>query len=263
MDRAILFFDIDGTILSERTKQIPDSTIQAVRAAREKGHLLFINTGRTVCSIPSEVRRIGFDGYLCGCGTHLVCGDETLFSHSIPVERGREILDKMKECCLDGIAEGQEDVYFPERRSRFEKLETTRRYFREKGLGMEIFVEKGTFIYDKLFVYRDEKSDMESFLSFIEPDMEAMDRGNNTYEVVQKHFSKATACEQILQKYGVPRERAWVFGDSSNDLSMFQYAPHAVAMGEHSAVLDPYTEFVTKTVEEDGIEFAMKRYGLI
>ena len=28
-------------------------------------------------------------------------------------------------------------------------------------------------------------------------------------------------------------------------------------------VLEPYAEFVTKTVEEDGIAFAMKHYGLI
>ncbi len=28
-------------------------------------------------------------------------------------------------------------------------------------------------------------------------------------------------------------------------------------------VLDPYAEFVTKTVEEDGIAFAMEHYGLI
>jgi len=28
-------------------------------------------------------------------------------------------------------------------------------------------------------------------------------------------------------------------------------------------VLEPYTEFVTKTVEEDGLAYAMKHYGLI
>lgn len=33
--------------------------------------------------------------------------------------------------------------------------------------------------------------------------------------------------------------------------------------GNHDPVLDPYAEFVTKTVEEDGIAFAMEHYGLI
>ena len=36
------------------------------------------------------------------------------------------------------------------------------------------------------------------------------------------------------------------------------------AMGRHDSVLDPYAEFVTrKTVENDGIAYAMKHYGLI
>ena len=48
-----------------------------------------------------------------------------------------------------------------------------------------------------------------------------------------------------------------------NDLSMFEYAVHTVAMGKHAPGLAPYTEFVTKTVEEGGIAWAMKHYGLI
>ena len=90
-----------------------------------------------------------------------------------------------------------------------------------------------------------------------------MDRGGNAYEVIQKGYSKATACEFILDRLGFTKDQAYVFGDSSNDLSMFEYADHAVAMGEHAEVLEPYTEYVTKTVEEDGIAHAMRHYGLI
>ena len=68
---------------------------------------------------------------------------------------------------------------------------------------------------------------------------------------------------QVLENYGLTLEDAYVFGDSSNDLAMFQFVEHAVAMGNHDPVLDPYAEFVTKTVEEDGIAFAMEHYGLI
>ena len=57
MKRAVLFFDIDGTLLSEVTKKIPDSAAESVRRAKKAGHMLFINTGRTICSIPAEIRR--------------------------------------------------------------------------------------------------------------------------------------------------------------------------------------------------------------
>ena len=255
MKRSVLFFDIDGTLLSEITKKIPQ--------AKKAGHLLFINTGRTICSIPSEIRRLPFDGFLCGCGTCIVYHDELLFARSLSPERGKAVIAKMFECDLGGIAEGPEDVYFPERISRFDKLESTRRYFRAKGMGIECPLESGRFIYDKLFVYADEKSDLDSFLAFINEDMEVLDRGENAYEVIQKNYSKATACEFIVDRLGFEKDQAYVFGDSSNDLAMFEYADHAVAMGAHAAVLEPYAEYVTKTVEEDGIAHAMRHYGLI
>ena len=104
MKKAALFFDIDGTILSEKTKEIPKSAIEALLAAQKKGHLLFINTGRTMCSIPAQLKQFMFDGYLCGCGTYLTYHDEVLFTRNIDKKRVREILNKMAECNLDGIA---------------------------------------------------------------------------------------------------------------------------------------------------------------
>ena len=89
MERSILFFDIDGTLLSEITRQIPNSAAEALQRAKKAGHMLFINTGRTVCSIPTEIRRLPFDGYLCGCGTCLVYHDEILFERSLTPERGK------------------------------------------------------------------------------------------------------------------------------------------------------------------------------
>lgn len=263
MKRAALFFDIDGTILSEITKEIPQSAFEAMREAKRAGHLLFINTGRTWCSIPAKIRQFPFDGFLCGCGTYLTYQDEVLFSSSISRERGLEIIDKMRECRLDGILEGTEDIYLSERMSRFDRLESSRRYFRNEGLGIENSIEKGDFIYDKLFIYADEKSDRDGFFEFVKDDIEPIDRGEDTYECTQKGFSKGTACDFILKKFGMELEQAYVFGDSTNDISMFEYAKHTIAMGAHAAELEPYTEYVTAKVEEDGIAQAIRHYGLI
>ena len=262
MKKAALFFDIDGTILSEETKEIPKSAIDALLEVKKKGHLLFINTGRTMCSIPAELKQFAFDGYLCGCGTYLTYHDEVLFTRSIEKKRGREILNKMAECNLDGIAEGTEDIYLPERISRFERLETSRRYFHSSGLGRECYLEKDDFIYDKVFIYADERSNLSEFFSFIETDMEAIDRGGNAYEIIQKGYSKGTACDMILKKFGLELDQAYVFGDSMNDLSMFRYAAHTIAMGNHAKGLEPFTEYVTAEVEKGGIAQAIRHYGL-
>lgn len=263
MKRSVLFFDIDGTILSEFSGTIPESARAAMLEAKENGHVLFINTGRTYCSLPEEIKAFDFDGYLCGCGTYLVYHDEVLLESHLELERGREIIKRMYECNLDGVMEATDDVYFPLRRSRFEALEWTREHFRGRGFGVTKYVEDGRFVYDKLFVYADETGDREAFFKYIAEDMDVIDRGDDTYEVVQKGYSKATACEFIMRYLGMEKDQAYIFGDSTNDLPMFEYGQHTIAMEEHAPELEPYTEFITRKVEEDGIAFAMKHYGLI
>ena len=263
MKRSILFFDIDGTLLSDTTGKIPDSALRALTEAKKNGHLLFINTGRTIRALPKELYRFDFDGYLCGCGSYLLFHDEILLESHIEESVGRKYIDWMWECGLDGVLEGTDDLYFPKRTSRFTQLEQGRIYVGELGLGKKKYIEEGGFVYDKIFVYADENSEKERFFRLIQDDFTVIDRGENTYELAQKAFSKATACEYMIQKFGLKKEDAYVFGDSMNDLSMFEYADHTIAMGKHAPGLKPYTEFVTKTVEDGGIAWAMKHYGLI
>lgn len=263
MKRKALFFDIDGTLLSEVTGEVPSSAVNALERALACGHLTFINTGRTWCALPAEFKRMEFSGYVCGCGTYIQFGDEILLKRSIPVRRGEEIVKVLRENWADMILEGTDDCFLPERHSRFESLEGTRRYFRNMGLGLERYAEQGGCEFDKFVFYTDALTNKEVIFSNLSADMDLMDRRNGFYEAAPRGFSKGTGIEYVLRYFGMEKEDAYVFGDSSNDLAMFQAVPHAVAMGKHDPVLEPHTEFVTRTVEEDGLAFAMEHYGLI
>ena len=61
-DKKILFFDIDGTLLTPHPFKVPESTSRALTKAHENGHLLFINTGRTKVMMPSALSELHFDG---------------------------------------------------------------------------------------------------------------------------------------------------------------------------------------------------------
>ena len=91
MQHQLLFFDIDGTLLSNATHQIPESALSAIAAAQKNGHLVFINTGRTIRTMPSFLKTLGFDGYLCGCGTRIVYHDEILLI-LLPKKKGSFLL---------------------------------------------------------------------------------------------------------------------------------------------------------------------------
>ena len=64
-NRKILFFDIDGTLISESSGEIPESTKTALKRAQENGHITIINTGRTRALIEPRLQDMGFDGYIC------------------------------------------------------------------------------------------------------------------------------------------------------------------------------------------------------
>lgn len=67
-------------------------------------------------------------------GTHLIYGEQVVFHHSIPYERGREIIKSMKDCKVEGFLEGTEDIYYSNRISRLEPVESSRRYMADLGL---------------------------------------------------------------------------------------------------------------------------------
>ena len=62
------FFDIDGTLVSMRTHEIPASAVRALEELRAAGILLFIATGRSNADMPRPIReldaRLPFDGFL-------------------------------------------------------------------------------------------------------------------------------------------------------------------------------------------------------
>lgn len=69
MDKKLIFFDIDGTLIPEGDTEITKSAVEAIKRAQENGHLCFINTGRPIGTVSSNIMDVSFDGYICGCGT--------------------------------------------------------------------------------------------------------------------------------------------------------------------------------------------------
>ena len=86
--------------------QVPDSAKQALKEARYNGHLLFTNSGLTYTMIPEIIKEMGFDGYVCGCGSQIYMNEELLFSSSIDVYKRQHsgILSSMQSTAPSGTA---------------------------------------------------------------------------------------------------------------------------------------------------------------
>ena len=92
----LLFFDIDGTILSDRTYKIPESAIKAIKLAKDNGHKCFLCTGRSY-GMTKEVSNAGISDAVITNGMGVIMDDQPLILHSIPKQVVKKTLDLIDE----------------------------------------------------------------------------------------------------------------------------------------------------------------------
>ncbi|PJI09790.1 MULTISPECIES: HAD family hydrolase [Clostridium] len=266
MNRKMIFFDIDGTIVDKKRNEIPVSAVAAIRKARKNGHLVFINTGRTFFNLPKNVCEIGFDGYVCGCGTYIYFNGQPLLDKSIPHEKCVEIVEKLRECKIEALLEGQNDFFFDQTEHDSERIQYLKNKFRKRGHDVTKSWDYPGIVFDKFVMWTNEQSELKKFKSYISKDFEYIDRVDETGkfgEIILKEYSKATGIKFLEDYLNISPENCYAVGDSKNDLSMLQYVPNSIAMGNSNPDLFDLVSFVTKDIANDGIEYALRHYGII
>lgn len=264
-ERKIVFFDIDGTIVDGPTHQIPESTVKSIRLLREKGHLAFVNTGRTLISIEKRIRDIGFDGFVCGCGTHIYYEGEAIFSSTIPHEKCVEIVEKLRELHIPAFFESPETVYY-DGRCTSPELSRSVSNFQNVGSNVSDFPEDlraADFTFNKFFCLFTTESDVDGLWDYIREDFTGTPQGEGHLEVVPNGHSKAEGIRFLQKSLGIRMENCYAIGDSENDIPMLEAVPNAIAMGTCSPLILPHCSYHTDDVMEDGIEKALAHYRLI
>ena len=261
--RSIIFFDIDGTLVTEDVRAvIPQSTREAIKLTRQKGNLTFINSGRTAFNISARVKELGFDGYICGCGTYIEYGGEVLFSRTIPQEECRNIAELMRKCRVTPVYEHSEGYFFDDKAPIADGLKEFMEVFVDSGIDISGRVEDDDFGFDKFVIWVNPESDMELFMREIGKNFSIIDRGGGFYENVPLGYSKATGIEMVLKKLGISMDNSYAIGDSMNDLPMLEAVPNSIAMGGAEKIY-PYVSYITSPIEEDGIKNALLHFNLI
>ena len=259
--RKIMFFDIDGTLMEDSpTHYVPKSTVKALRKARKAGHLLFVNTGRPVINVDADVRRLGFDGYICGCGTYIECRGRELFYHTNTVELCQRMAELVRETDCAPLYERRDAFFFDQTTRDLPMIRDLRDTFRMQEKNVWRSADDPDFSFDKFVIAYDERSDLAAFKAGIAPYFEFIDRGWGFGEMAPRGFSKRTGMEFILQHFGMEHTDAYAIGDSLNDLPMFEAAGTGIAMGNGEKLI-PYADYVTADLWHNGVYQAMRHFG--
>ncbi len=257
-NKKVLFFDIDETLFSHRILGIPESAKQALKEAKKKGHLIFINTGRTKSLIGDDIKELEFDGYICGCGTYIEVNDEVLYHSQIDKEISDKVMNYLKKYNIQAILEGKDAVYI-DKNAEFDLLLDD---LKKKNYPIKFYDEED-ISFNKMFIRHSDNKYIDNFCDDMKDVFDYIEHGLAGRELVPKGHSKASGIDFLIEHLNINKENTFAFGDSNNDLSMLENVPTSIVMGNGNPDLFDKVTFVTKHIDEDGIQYAMKYFKII
>lgn len=270
MKYKLIAVDLDGTLLGSDHRISPEN-INAMKALKELGVTIIINTGRTYFEMPESVRSCKYvDCFICSNGTMIYGADgsikykncmpdaaflqafDTLCEYKTNMnihDHGRTTIDADKasvECFL----EHNTSIYTAHAFLKFcEKVENFNDYY-HKNLDIEQIC--------CYFKFENEKEECFSRLQKIEGIQTAASSKYNI-EIFNADVSKGKAIVMIAKALGVDMSEVIVAGDSLNDKPMFEVGAYGIAVANAMPQLKDAADETGCACEEHIMRYILKK----
>ncbi len=283
MEKNILFFDVDGTLVDVRPSQeyVPESTARAIQETRKRGNLCFLCTGRSLAEIYPHILDVGFDGIIGAGGGFVLIGDQMLYHKRVSDEDVHRVVDFFEAHHYDYYLESNGGLFasllLVERLEKIfygdlEHDEKARRLKKEKPnhfinsliTGENMYrndVNKICFLENKDIPFHEIESRFSDAFNVIHCTVPSF--GDDSGELSVAGVSKSYAIKHLISHLSIPQERTYAFGDGMNDADMLNFCAHGIAVGNAKQGLKDIADEVCEDIAEDGIYNAMKRHQLI
>jgi Cof subfamily protein (haloacid dehalogenase superfamily) len=256
-----VFLDVDGTTLGTHPRPSP-VLVDACRAVQDAGLWLSFATGRPPAGLDGLRRATGSPGpYIVHNGAQVLFDRGPVRSWPLPVEAVRTL----ERWCLDhgvyaefAVGSGFLVTEFREAaRPSWDEISGD-----PEGLVSD--VDLATLGPCKVTVTAFEAELLPELLALcatldvhVDPSSAPIFPGTTIVNVTAAGVSKGSAVEWVARRAGVAPAELLVVGDSENDLSMFDVAGTAVAMGQAPAHVTARAHFVTGAFDDDGCAAAL------
>lgn len=278
MSKKIIFIDVDGTLVNY-DNYLPESAVQAIKAAQANGHLVVPVTGRSKAEMYDEILGIGFDGYIGGNGNYVEWQEAPIFHKHLTLDDTTVILDWLHARGLEYYVEANSGLYASENfetRGKQTMIDYTAFKGRDNAEAMTVRKAFPEMIFGA-DTYRDDTNKISFILDSFE-DVEAARERFSEYQVgtwggvgekalfgdvALPGIDKSVGIDFLLQYLGLDKADAFAFGDAKVDIPMMEHSGVAVAMGNAGSETKAIADYITDAVEDDGMANAFKHYGLI
>lgn len=266
----LLFIDIGGTLV-DYSNELPNSAIEAIRQARANGHRVYLSSGRSSAEVSSELWGIGVDGLIGANGGYVESAQESVFHRRLSGEETTKISQWLYDRGLEFYLESNNGLY------------ASRNFRTAAEPVLAKLSDKSTVTVDEMYpqmfwnqsLQRDDVNKISYIFNSEEdlqaareafPDLEHTTWGGThgaLFGTIGVAVNKKIGVDQLLKYLNVDRADTIAFGDSDEDLSLFEAAAYGVAMGNASHSLKAAADLVTDAVDQDGLRKAFITLELI
>ena len=276
MELRIIFLDIDGTLTEPGANEPPGSAVEAVRRARERGHRVFLCTGRNYDML-RPLLDYGFDGVVASSGGYIECGGSVIYDCPMTREQQERAMRILRDHGIYRTVECMDGSYTDEAFKEYLRAHASQagcsdllrwREQIEESLHIRPMGEyRGQPVY-KMVVMSPSQERFAEAADLLAPDFDLCIQDNNrngliSAEIINRQFDTGRAVRRVCEYLGVPLKASVAIGDSMNDKEMLETAGLSICMENGSEELKRLADDICPSVQKDGIYSAFRRHQLI
>ena len=253
-----VFFDIDGTLVSFKSHTVPESARRAIARLREQGVKVFIATGRLMKHV-AIVNDIEVDGYITVNGGYCITSaGEVIFESAFPRATVERVIDLSEQYGFDLNVMTHEDMYVSSMGERVKKIASMINIMPTVA-DVRAIAATQPVVQMCPYISRELEQEIMPLL----PDCVGSRWIETFMDLNVRGVDKSLGIQQVINYYGLTMAEAMAFGDGGNDLPMVRDAAVGVAMGNACDELKAVADYITSSVDEDGVSRALEHFGLI
>ncbi len=254
----VVFFDVDGTLYSHNTHEVPESTARCVNELRAKGIKTIICTGRHISTFNKlDLRGLKFDGYIANNGQMCYDKDQNFL-------KGHELDPVSLEFVTTLFNKKAFPITMVDKTHIYVNMHTEREKAMYATYGIElppVDEYKGGDIYQASAGVSVEEE--EDFKSTMPPSCKIARWGDCGIDIISSNSGKGVGIKYYLEFLGLGKEEAMAFGDAQNDIEMFEAVGTSVALGNGIDALKEKATYVTSDIDAGGVEQGLKHFNVL